>query len=379
MNYFKILRFLQHGDRSSFTVPVEEQQAFLRSLGEPKNDIDRGYKQYLCQNLFVAKWKVWLFNIAAAVLVPFVVLFYLVKRCFVRNCLPVEVMIENKGMDEVVPSEVREKYNPESSFWKQGASLSIKDLGFLSRLVFQAPHHPYFVLKALMNIVAYSDMIRKHSPKVMIQFGEFSYSSSILTAYCHTKGIKHIDIMHGEKLWNIRDAFFHYDECYVWDEYYAELFRGLKAEPYQFHVALPSSMKVDTMSYNNPNFYADYKYYLAIYTEAQIASIVDSMFFVKQEGKKVVYRPHPRYSNMELLRKYVTEEEIELPQEVGIMESISNLEFAVGSYTTVLSQAFFSGKKVVLDDVTFKEQYDKLRNMRYILAEKKCVLLSEKI
>ena len=377
MNYFKILRFLQLGDRGAFDVPIGQQRAFLESLGEAKNDIDRGYKQYLCQNFFVPQWKVWLLNIVAAVVVPFIVLFFLLKRCFVREEQHVDTMMEHKDMDEVVPTIVWEKYNPTEKYWKQGASMSFNDFSFLIRLVSRAPHHPYFILKSWMNVVLYSDMIRRHSPEVMIQFGEFSFSSSILTAYCHRHGVKHIDIMHGEKLWFIRDAFFHYDECYVWDEYYAELFRDLKAEPNQFRVALPTSMHFTIETYQNQNYYADYKYYLALYTEEQIKEIVHSMKFARSNGKTVKYRPHPRYSDVELLRKYVSEEEIEQPKDVDILCSVSNLDYAVGSYTTVLSQAYFSGKNVVLDNVTYKSQYDKLKELKYILSSTNPILLSD--
>ena len=377
MDYFKILRFLQYGDKGMFDVSIEHQQSYLNSFDEPRNDVDRGFKQYLCQNFFVPKWKVVLFNIAGAISLPFVVILLLFKRCFVGKGNHIEAMIENKGMPEVVPAVVQEKYKPNYEYWGEGASMSFHDFVFLCRLILRAPLHPYFVLKAWMNIAYYSDMIYRHSPNVMIQFGEFSFSSSILTDYCHRHGVKHIDIMHGEKLWFIRDSFFHYDECYVWDEYYADLFRSLKAESFQFRVALPSSMKIDTASYKNQEYYADYKYYLALYTEEQIKWIVQSMEFAKREGKSVKYRPHPRYSDMELLRKYVKDEEIEMPKKVGIMDSISNLEFAVGSYTTVLSQAWFSGKGVVLDDVTFKDQFDKLEEHGYILAKKDCGRLSK--
>lgn len=378
MNYFKILRFLQRGDKSQFQVSVEDQELFLNSLDEARNDIDRGFKQYLCQNFFVPKWKVCLFNVAAAFIVPFMVMFYLLKGLFVRRGEQVNAMIERKGMKEVIPAVVKEKYQPDNRYWNESSSMSLKDIGFFLKLVARSPHHPYFVLKAMMNVVRYSDMIRRHSPSVMIEFGEFSFSSSILTAYCHRYGVMHIDIMHGEKLWFIRDAYFHYDECYVWDEYYANLFRSLNAEPTQFRVALPPSLQIDTKAHINPDAYADYKYYLALYSEEQIAGIVRSMAFAKREGKTVKYRPHPRYSDMELLRKYVTENEIEYPTKVGILESVSNLQYAVGSYTTVLSQAYFSGKKVILDDITYRQQYEDLKKMKYILSEKQCEVLSQK-
>lgn len=376
MNYFKILTILQKGDKQPFDVPVAEQQAFLERMGEVRNDIDRGYNQYLCQNFFVPKWKVWTLNVIAAVLLPFLVVYYLSKGLFVKKEEQTDIMIERKGMSEVVPAEVREKYHPNDRYWNDGASMAFGDFGFLVKLIVHAPHHPYFVLKAWMNVAHYSDMIRRHSPSVMIQFGEFSFSSSLLTAYCHRHGVKHVDIMHGEKLYFIRDAFFHYDECYVWDKHYVDLFCKLKAEPSQFRIAIPESISIDTTKYVCEDYYADYKYYLATITEGEIKSIVDSMAFAGRKGESVKYRPHPRYTDMVLLKKYVKEEDIEYPKKVGILESISNLKYAVGSYTTVLNQAFFSGQKVILDDVTYGNQHNKLKSMMYILANKNLCTLS---
>lgn len=377
MNYFRILYALQRGDKVELDVPVEEQKGYLESLGDAKNDIDRGFKQYQCQNYFVPTWKVWLFNLAAAVIVPIVVFYYLLKGLFVRKEAHIDAMIERKGMDEVVPSLVKERFSPDNSHWKDGSSMSIKDIDFLLRLVLRAPHHPYFLLKAWMNVVQYSDMIRRHSPNVLIQFGEFSYSSSILTAYCHRFNIKHINIMHGEKTWFIRDSFFHFDECYVWDEHYANIFRELKAEPSQFIVAVPESMHIDTKKYKNDLVYSDYKYYLGIYNEIELQEIIKSMAFIEREGKTVKYRPHPRYSDLAVLKKYVNDNDIEMPSKVGILESISNMEYAVGSFSTVLSQAYFSGKKVILDDVTFESEYNKLKKLKYILYSKNTIKLSD--
>ena len=174
MNYFKILRILQRGDKNSFGIPVEKQLEFLQSLGEATSDVDRGYKQYLCQNFFVSpKWKIVLFNIAGAIVLPFVVLYYLMKGVCVKKGEHIDAMIERKGMDEVVPDVVREKYQPDNRYWDMWASMTLGDITFLLRLIARSPHNPYFVLKAWMNVTLYSDMIRRHSPSVMIQFGEF--------------------------------------------------------------------------------------------------------------------------------------------------------------------------------------------------------------
>ena len=368
MNYFKILLFLEKGNRDLFTYPKDEQIAYMNSLGEPGDDIDRGYKQYLCQNqLVLPKWKRVLFNAVGAVALPFVILYFMAKRLFVRRGNHIDCLIEKKGMPEVVPTEVTEKYHPSESY-EMGTSLGNNDLNFVWQLMDRAPKQPYFVFKALMNVARYSHLTYRYTPNVMIQFAEFSFSGTVLTAYCHKNGVKHVDVMHGEKLFYIRDAFFHFDETYVWNQHYVDLLTSLKAEPSQFRVALPPSMSIDSAKYGNHNVFADYKYYLAIFNEEQIRNIVDSMAFTKKEGKSVKYRPHPRYSDMTLLRKHVSEDEIELPREVTIQESIANLGCAVGSYTTVMVQAYFSGKKVMMDDVTEKQQYNKLRELQYILS-----------
>jgi len=369
MNYFKILLFLEKGNRDLFTYPIEEQMAFLNSLGEAKDDIDRGYKQYLCQKqLVLPKWKRVLFNIVGVWAFPFVVIYFLTKRLLIKKSNNLDCLIEKKGMPEVVPLEVREKYHPAEAY-EEGSSLGLSDLGFLWKMICRAPFQPYFIFKAMMNVVRYSHLIYKYSPQTMIQFYEFSFSSSILTAYCHRFGIKNIDVMHGEKLFFIRDAYFHFDEIYVWHQHYVDLLKSLKAEPTQFRIALPPSMNIDTNNYNNPKAYADYKYYLAIFDEEQIRSIVESMAFVKKDGKSVKYRPHPRYSDVDLLKKYVAEDEIENPKAVSIQESVANLGCAVGSYTTVMVQAYFSGKQVMMDDVTFSVQYARLKELQYILSD----------
>lgn len=61
----------------------------------------------------------------------------------------------------------------------------------------------------------------------------------MLTDYFHTRGVKNINVQHGEKLMFIRDSFFHFDECYVWGDYYVKMFVRMKAEPNQFIVSVP--------------------------------------------------------------------------------------------------------------------------------------------
>ena len=367
---------MQWGDKSSFDIPVEVQQAFLSSFEEPKNIIDRSYNQYLCQNLFLPKVKVMAFNIIFGLAFPLTLLYYMLKSFFIKEGESVLAVIEDKKMDEVVPIILLQQYRPHPDFWNSGSAIFIDDLMFLFKIVKKAPLSQYFAYKVLMNMAQYSAIIHSHRPKYIIQFGEFSFSRTALTEYCHHFGLKHINVMHGEKLFFIRDSFFQYDECYVWSDYYVNLLCSLQAEPSQFRVSIPPSLIIDCKKYIRPDCYADYKYYLAANDEKSLKRIVEAMAFARSEGKSVRYRPHPRYTDLRILRKYVKESEIELPHDVSIQESIANMNFAVGSYTTVMVQAYFSGKHVIMDDVAEKRQFEKLRKMHYILSEEKFDRLS---
>jgi len=367
MNIFKITYFLQKGDKSLFSYPIEEEYAYMDSLGDPKNDIDRSYKQYLCQRFFMPMWKRPLLSVVSLFVAPFCTVYLLLKGFFIKFSSHSETIIEDKGMNEVIPDSLKRNYSLDSSAWHSGMGLSWRDVNYVfAHLI--GWYDPYFILKSIVKIASYSAMITRHSPLSIIVNGEYSFCSSLLTDYCHSRNVEHINVMHGEKLRFIRDSFFHFDRCFVWDQYYVNLFIRQKAEPTQFVVSIPESLNINISEHYKPSAFANYKYYLALYTEDELKSIVASMAFSEGEGKTVKYRPHPRYSDMILLKKYVPEDLIEMPSEVSIIDSVANLDSAIGSYTTVLLQAHLSGKNVLLDDVTYKERYGRLVEYGYILS-----------
>lgn len=377
MNIFRITHLLEKGNKTLFDVPIQEQYAYMNSLGMPTDDVDRSYKQFLCQNYFVPVWKKGVWWIVGLLATPIAVLVLFVKGRSIRCVEEINTIAENKGMDEIIPAVLYEKYEINHKCWNADFGLSVNDVKYIITHIC-GWHQPYFILKMVLLVAKYSAIITKYQPKRIIEHSEFSCGSSVITDYCHSRGVRHINVQHGEKLRYIRDSFFHYDECYVWAEHYVSLFKELHAEPSQFKVAVPSSLRIDCNAHKNSSVYADYKYYLAANTEEDIKSIVTSMAFAKREGKTVKYRIHPRYTDLNVLRKYVGDDEIELPKDVSIFESISNMEYAVGSYTTVLLQAYMSGKKILLDDVTYKKRFEQLKEYGYILAKDDMERLSEK-
>lgn len=377
MGLVNILFFIDKYNKHQFDIPISDQLAYMESLGAPNDDVDRSYKQFLCQEYFSPWWVRSLWFLISIVAIPTVLIAYWVKGRKQRFEYKVDTIAEDKGMDEIIPTELTQKYEIHHKEWNAGSGLSSSDIKYIFANVYGC-RQPYFVLKSIMQIASYSPRITRYDPERIIVHQEFSFCSSLLTDYCHYRGVKHIDVMHGEKMLYIRDAFFHFDECYVWDIHYANMFIKLEAEPSQFSIAVPPSLKIDVEANKNPEVYADYKYYLAANTEEELKGIVASMNFAKREGKTVKYRIHPRYTDLSILKKYVPEDEIELPKDVNILESVSNMEYAAGSFTTVLLQAHLSGKKVLLDDVTYAERFKQIKEYDYILAKDEIERLSIK-
>ena len=364
----KILSYLSIGSNYRyFDLPIETHKELLTKFGDAYNDWERSYKQYQCQCIFMPVWSRVGQNIVAAVVFPLVLLFLLFKCSYSRRGEKCDAIGEFKGMPEIVPDVLNREFKINIDYWFSGTHMNISDIIYTVKLAVYCPLSPLFVIKNALKIAKYSYMIYCHSPRAIIVHNEYSFTSSVLTDYCHHHGVQHIDVMHGEKLFNIRDAYFHYDRTYVWDEYYINLFRRLKAEPSQFIVAAPESLNIDCGKYQDSKYYADYKYYLAVVSEEKLKNIIASMSFAAAEGKSVKYRLHPRYTDVALAERLVGKKHIEYPKEVSIMSSVANCGCVVGCYTTVLNQATHSGKAILLDDMAEKEMFDKLKDFDYIV------------
>ena len=377
LSFLKFLRFLRKGDKDFFDVSAKDQKAYLESLPEPRNDIQRSLYQFKCQKFFWPKWKVPFYNIGAFLAFFPTLLLEWIRSAFVHKSHHYDAIGEFKGMEECIPDSLRDEYEIRHNAWLVKGMLRAQDIGFVLKVFLLSFPNTFFSLKLLLKLSQYNQIIYMYSPRAMVVHCEFSFASSVLTLFCEKKGVKHIDVMHGEKLYHIYDSFFRFSKCYVWSEFYKSLFIKLRAFPDQFVVNVPPSLRIDFSKYKSPDTYADYKYYLADFTEEEISGVVASMRGVKAQGKTVRYRLHPRYLQWDMILAHTTKDEIEDPREVTIQESVSNCEYAVGSYSTVLAQAFMSGRKVVVDDVTFIDQYRKLSEYQYWLASENSIKLSE--
>ncbi len=371
-----ILFYFAKKEKSYLTVPVIEQKNFIARFKEPSTFAERSYYQYRCQSFFAPLSQRSILNVFALFIILPYLFFIFVKGIFIREIKSVDAVAHFKEYPELLPESLRSLYSIDDSLWYNKHILKFDDICFIVKNLSLYIFHPYFVFKCIYNISKYSYYITVYKPKAIIDHAEFSCTSSILTAYCRRKGVKHINVQHGEKLFHIRDAFFVYDSCYVWDEYYKDLFVSLRAYEDQFVIERPRIFSVEKKAdFHNPS-YADYKYYLQWPSDEQVKSIVKSFDFAREKGMVVKFRVHPNHMNSDIV-KLIPKEELEDPRIVSIEESLSYSCNVVGSYTTVLLHAFFSGINVILDDVTFCERYKKLKDYGYILMNKNVGRLSE--
>lgn len=361
---------LFEGEKMCFDIPISKQKDYLCKLGIANNDFERSFKQYKGQMLYMSKKKQVFLGILAFFMNLALVPYYILMGLFLKRVKHVEIVSRIKAAEKIIPSSLSSKYQIDLTLWNTRGAVHPRDIGFLFILFFKYGFHQYFCMKVLFKIAKYSALIFKFTPYAILVCDEFSFTSSIMTQFCERHGVKHLNALHGEKLFDLRDSFFRFHKCYIWDEHYRKLFLSLKADPSQFEIELPPSMRFNLTEHYDANRYADYKYYLGEYSEEEIKGVVSTMSFALKHGNSLVFRPHPHYSDINLLRKYTDDNHIELPNDVDIITSISSCKYVVGVDSTVLVQAYFNRREVIIDDVTYKQRAKLLGDLDYILANK---------
>lgn len=360
---------------STFNYPISAQRAFLVRLGEPNDDIERSYFQFRCQMKLDGLIMTVVENIAS---IPLIILY---RKKGTENIEHEEsydaVFFPDGKPKTIIPKTVKEKFNHILICDDKKAVVTDRGLAFYKRLRIRYPFSFNFLLKCLIKIEYYDYVIAKYSPKAIITCSEYSFTSSVLTEYCKEQGVEHIDIMHGEKLYTIHDSYFRFTNCYVWDQHYIDLFDQLKAPREQFVIATPESMKFQQNMIIVKK--CDFTYYLGDELEEGIAKVVDLMKSIAELGYVVAIRPHPRFTNLAILKKLLNNESIEVEDcsQISIEYSIMRTRHVVSVYSTVLNQAYCNGVCVVIDNLSNPKNYKKLKELQYIMLSKEHELLSD--
>jgi len=379
MNINSMLRIISKKivlkNNPTFNYPVAKQKKILKSIKQPKNYIERSYAQYKCQAKLLGKLYVFFASICSL----FVLLGKIrIKDDKIQESDSVDAFFPSYGIPQnIIPEVLREEFvNWNIVEYYNEEQFTERDKAFFDEIWKNYPFSFLFLLKCLIKIRMYSAIIQHYHPKAIVVCSEYSYTSSILTAYCEEYNVEHIDIMHGEKLFDITDSFFAFHRCYVWDEFYVDLFKDLGAKEDQFRIELPASVIFDE---KNVQKTMDYTYYLCGEDGEVLKKIVDSLIILSNAGNRVAIRPHPRYSNVGHVKEYIGENniEIEATNLIDIENSVLRTNNAISLYSTVLFQAYHNGTKVVIDNISNPAFFAKLSEVRYIMLDYTYVLLQD--
>lgn len=369
---------LESKQDSLFTYDIQKQKEYLAHFAEPMDDIERSFFQYKCQMKFKGKVMALALNSAFF----FMTLVYLVKKTPSSEKMPEErkdaVFLSNDISRDILPLELLSEY-PDISYenYDDVLNLNSEDKKFILKLIKRYPFSWVFTFKCLLKLSMYSARIHRNHPKAIITYAEYSFTSSVLTAYCAINDVEHINVMHGEKMFYMRDSFFHFHRCYIWDVYYKELFLQLRAAPEQFIVSIPKSLKLDLNRIVAKKY--DFTYYLAAESKNELMTIHNTLKKLSEKGYSIAIRPHPRYTNIKIANDIFEDFEMEDFHLIDIESSILRTKHAVSLYSTVLNQAYHNGVEIIIDDITNPEKYHKLMELQYICLNKEHKLLSQEV
>lgn len=368
---YKISGKIDNGLQFKYEKKVQEN--FIRKFPEAKNDLERSYNQYRCQMMLKGCFISIVINIASFFLIPFI-LICCNKKVYRSTNVDVVCFFSEKTKC-LIPVKLYKEFDVHRYIDSSLCSLSHKDYSYIFKIIFKYPLSFHFLLKAILKIAMYSYVIQSFHPRAIIVCSEYSFTSSLLTDYCNNSNVLHINIMHGEKIYYIRDSFFHFNRCYVWDNYYKDLFVKLRAEKNQFIVCQPPALHF-TQAYCKNKIYK-FTYYLGGESGEELNKIKNILSGLKEKNYNVSLRMHPRYSDVNKVNLIFKDFEIQDNNKTSLAESVMQTQYSISLYSTVLIQAECNNCKIVIDNMTNEKKYMRLIDLEYRMVLKNHMTLSE--
>ena len=362
----KIFVFFQNRYKGK-QLSIEEKKQYIKSFGKPKDCFERSYFQFLCQK----KEKPFIFKLIYAILnIPsfFLIIFFLIwpfkcKDNINKNTKEDAICMFDKNLNDRIPNVLLNNINDIKFLEKIKYNYTYSDKKFFINLWKNYPCSFNFLLKILLKIGVYRYYINQiKDAKLIITANEYSYTSSAMTEFCKINNLAHINVMHGESVFDLDKTFFCYDKCFVWDEFYIELYCKLGASKEQFIIAIPPCLKFDDILSSDK---ISYKYYLQSQTKIQMEEIKR---LLESMTDNYIVRPHPLYTNLRILNDTFDKKVIE-NNDISIEESIMETTNIIAWDSTVLLQAYLNDKNAIIDDLSNPER-NKFIEYGYIMNER---------
>lgn len=377
------------GNPENKKMPIKKQKKYLNTFHNPKDEYERSYYKYkcFCKSIYYKRnWLLFVYNLGALCIYPFVYV-YLVKKGRGKRRVNyfVDAVVENVPRlpnYDVIPSEIKEKYKEIHEITDvnyQDAYLSSVSLKICKELRKRYFWSYYFRLITTFKLAQFNQYIQDYNPKAIVFYScEREFSGPLQTLLCAEEGVNYESFMHGDYLYDIAFAFQKYSLYYTWDRLYNNMFDSLRCAS-QMIIYKPEKLK-GTAKLNKEG---DCSYFATYYFSDETRESVEIIYNIFRKftelGLRCKVRPHPRFSNLDFIQKIFKDIEVENYLEYNLDDSISDTLYIIGLNTTVLSQAYFSGKKVVIDNISMKNNFRDLKEKSYIMINRPHILLSNLI
>lgn len=370
-----------------FEPNVDEWYAFLDSLPIPKDYIDESYNKYLCRNFHYGRFKRFILDLCA---LPFFALMSL-RIIFVRSHLPdvdsKKLIIERKqdvAFEDIIPEELYNQYDHVLDIADLRCN---KDFNFEyaieARIIFSELYRrhwkePYFLLWCYRELGKHSEYIIKYNPScIAVYIEERNVAGPLIRKLYESTGRKYISFMHGEYLLRLIQAYMSFSEYYIWHPSYIDTFANvLHCDIGKYILYQPRKLtKKWNLELTKPDYFCTY--YFSAESKESIKKIGEIFQQFIKMGKKCKVRPHPRYSQLQEIKKTFPSSMIEDPHQISIEESLRSTYYVIGLATTVLEEGYYEGRKIIIDDISSPEKYNNLLKRRLVTLSLPHKLLSE--
>ena len=371
------------------------QKSIIDSFPEPKNDFERTDYNLECQKSISTNYADICCDFVAIVIIPILLLLYLFNSIRIKERNHKDTIIIVAGnraggkynFDGRIPN-LNKSYGDILQY-KVDAFPVIMN-GIADKITLEiywkfVKRHPFSFfrnLRALINIMGYNYLLTVYTPSaILCSRMELNPFSSLVTYTCETKNCEFAGFMHGETFLNIRYSFARFSKFYIWDEYYQKIFEWARCSIKEYIVYKPGIHNVIITSDNIPEYFITY--YLngdeKSKKEKDIDQLREILRLFVSKGKRCKVRPHPRWSNIPQIKSALVDDKIDVesPYEVSIKKSILTSEYVMGTSSSVLVEAYYMGKKVIIDDISSPELIEELNERMYFLFSKEIIFLSD--
>jgi hypothetical protein len=179
---------------------------------------------------------------------------------------------------------------------------------------------------------------------------EYSACSTILTEFLESKGIKHVNVMHGHKEFNVKDTCFSgFHICLIWGKYYKNLFNELKMRTGKYcYIGHPTHR-----AFYNIDIFSDIcRKESVVFILNQESSIwLDFKIlgsYLKEKKIPVYFKPHPIYDKNAAKNYFGNTFGYNSILNGTSFDALSEHEIIIGNKSTILMEAWLAGNKVVM-------------------------------